>query len=69
MTKEDMKEMEVKGMAEGLTNIMDFLDEDYEVNRSHLATLIQLLGKKDFPRIWALGEDDVSIALFTLFTF
>ena len=58
MTKEDMREMEVKGMAEGLTYIMDFL-----------ATLIQLLGKNDFPRIWALGEDDVSIALFTLFTF
>ena len=56
-------------MNEGLTNIMDFLDEDDEVNRSHLATLIQLLGKNDFPRIWALGEDDVSILLFTLFTF
>jgi len=58
MTKEDMKEMEVRGMAEGLTNIMGFLDEDDELNRSHLARLIQLLGRKDFPRIWALGEDD-----------
>jgi len=59
MTKEDMKEMEVKGMAEGLASIMEFLDQDDKVNRSHLARLIKLLQRKDFPRIWALGEDDV----------
>jgi len=58
MTKEDMKAMEVKGMAEGLANIMEFLDEDDEANRAHLARLIALLGREDFPRIWALGEDD-----------
>merc|ERR1719483_447709 len=54
-----MKEMEVKGMAEGLASIMEFLDQDDKVNRSHLARLIELLQRKDFPRIWALGEDDV----------
>ena len=60
MTREDLKEMEVKGMVEGLTNIMDFLDEDDSSNRSHLTKLIKLLEKDDFPRIWALGTDEVS---------
>jgi len=58
MTREDLKEMEVKGMVEGLANIMDFLDEDDSSNRSHLTKLIKLLEKDDFPRIWALGTDE-----------
>jgi len=58
MTKEDLKELEVKGMVEGLSNIMHFLDEDDTANKSHLTRLIKLLGKADFPRIWALGTDD-----------
>ena len=52
--------MEVKGMVDGLTNIMEFLDEDDAPNRSHLRRLIKLLENEDFPRIWALGTDEVS---------
>jgi len=58
LTREELKEMEVKGMVDGLTNIMEFLDEDDAPNRSHLRRLIKLLENEDFPRIWALGTDE-----------
>jgi len=58
MTKEEAKELEVKGMAEGLAQIKEFLDEDDKVGRAHLDRLVQLIKRENFPRIWALGTDD-----------
>jgi len=58
LTKEEQKKLEVHGMAEGLGNIQEFLKETDKENRAHLQRLIDLLRRDEFPRIWALGEDD-----------